>query len=507
MPRDPIHMRLFSAFIFILFALRADAQSAAVGLDPDMILKPGESVSEKIRKKLFLRLEVDRTTAYVGQPISVAYKLYTCLNSESRVTRRPSFSGFSVIEAGEKEPDKPVDVLIDGTEFQVYTLRKVQLFPLRDGRFLLESIEVDNTIKFLRGDQLRDGGSMDEMIRLLDVDNTLPEDRWVSEKLTLSTEPLRVEIKPLPELSGNPHFKGAVGRFSLRTAVSPDSLQAGQSGIFTMIIEGSGNIPVMGIPDVAWPAGVEYFEPEIMEDYDTNHSGKSSRKVMKYPFSISDTGRCIFPPVMMSVFDPKAGSFSMIRSDSVSVHVLPAADDIQISEPDKSLTGGSNAGEMGKNLLRIFAMLIPAVVVIVVLWRKRGKRSDDRQHIEADQPMSGSFTDPFADERRPKIRTLEQSGILLRKGSVKEAYIGIEEVLRAELSERHGISLGETMGGMRDLLLSQGISLNAARDLVGFMQHCQEKIYAPFTDGQQAESDLVLAATWLTFLQASKKIG
>jgi len=146
-------------------------------------------------------------------------------------------------------------------------------------------------------------------------------------------------------------------------------------------------------------------------------------------------------------------------------------------------------------------------VVIVVLWRKRGKRSDDRQHIEADQPMSGSFTDPFADERRPKIRTLEQSGILLRKGSVKEAYIGIEEVLRAELSERHGISLGETMGGMRDLLLSQGISLNAARDLVGFMQHCQEKIYAPFTDGQQAESDLVLAATWLTFLQASKKIG
>lgn len=497
-------MRFFSACIFILFALGVYAQSTVGGLDPDMILRPGESVSEKIRKKLFLRLEVDRTTAYVGQPISAAYKLYTCLNSESRVIRRPSFSGFSVIEAGEKEPDKPLDVLIEGKEFQVYTLRKVQLYPLREGRFLLESIEVDNTIKFLRSDRLREGGSMDEMIRLLDADNRLPDDHWVSEKLILSTEPLAVEIRPLPELSDNRYFKGAVGRFSLRTAVSPDTLQAGQSGIFTMIIEGSGNIPVMGIPDVEWPAGVEHFEPEITEDHDLRHSAKSSRKVIKYPFSISDTGRCIFVPVMMSVFDPEAGSYYMIRSDSVSVQVLTAAASIRIPVSDTSLTGGSNDGGKDKSLSLLLAMLIPAVVGIYILWRK-WKKSSARHYIEADGSMLEPVMHQSTTESKRKPRTLELSGVLLRDGSIKEAYVIIEEVLRAELSERYGISQVETLVGVRDRLVEQGFLMDTARDLVGFMQHCQEKIYTPFTDGQTAELDLHHAGEWLSFLQAPKK--
>lgn len=506
MPGYPIHMRLLSACIFTLFALGVHAQSTDRGLDPDMILRPGESVSEKIRKKLFLRLEVDRTTAYVGQPISAAYKLYTCLNSESRVTRRPSFSGFSVIEAGEKEPDKPIDVLIEGTTFQVYTLRKVQLFPLREGRFLLESIEVDNTIKFLRGDQLREGGSMDEMIRLLDADNRLSEDHWVSEKLTISTEPLVVQIKPLPELSGNSSFRGAVGRFSLRTAVSPDTLQAGQSGMFTMIIEGTGNIPVMGIPNVEWPAGVEYFEPEITEDHDLRHSGKYSRKLIKYPFSIADTGRCIFVPVMMSVFDPEAGSYSMIRSDSASVYVLTAAANTRIPEPDKSLTGITNDGKKDKSLSLLLAMLILAVVGIYILWRNR-KKSNARQHIDADESMLEPLMHQFVGEPKGKPRTLELSGILLRDGSIKEAYVVIEDVLRAELSERYGISQGETLLVVQDRLVAQGFSLDAVRDLVVFMQHCQEKIYTPFSVDQSAVLDLDEAGKWLLFLQASKKNG
>ena len=500
----PLHMRLFSAYFFTLFALGVHAQSTVGGLDPDMILRPGESVSEKIRKKLFLRLEVDRKTAYVGQPISAAYKLYTCLNSESRVTRRPSFSGFSVIEAGEKEPDKPLDVLIEGTAFQVYTLRKVQLFPLREGRFLLESIEVDNTIKFLRGEQLSQGGSMDDLIRLLDADNRLADDHWVSEKLTLSTEPLVVEIKPLPELSGNPYFKGAVGRFSLRTAVSPDTLQAGQSGIFTMIIEGSGNMPVMGIPDVEWPAGVEHFEPDITEDHDLRQSGKSSRKVIKYPFSISDTGRCIFVPVMMSVFDPEAGSYSMIRSDSVRVHVLTAAASIRIQVSDTSLTGGSNDGEKDKSLSLLLAILIPAIVGIFILWRNR-KKLNARQHIQADESMLEPVMHQLSTEPKRKPGTLELSGVLLRDGSIKEAYVIIEEVLRAELSERYGISQVETWVGVQDRLVAQGFLMDTARDLVGFMQHCQEKIYTPFTDGQTAESDLHHAGKWLSFLQTPQK--
>ena len=59
----------------------------------DMILHAGESVQQKIKNNLFVRLEISKTSVYVGEPLVATYKLYTRLNSESRVTRRPSFSG------------------------------------------------------------------------------------------------------------------------------------------------------------------------------------------------------------------------------------------------------------------------------------------------------------------------------------------------------------------------------------------------------------------------------
>src|SRR5258708_12382243 len=59
-------------------------------VDRDFVLRPGENVKEKIRKNLFLKVQVDKTSCYVGEPIVATYKLYSRLTSQSRVTNRPS---------------------------------------------------------------------------------------------------------------------------------------------------------------------------------------------------------------------------------------------------------------------------------------------------------------------------------------------------------------------------------------------------------------------------------
>ena len=67
-------------------------------VDRDYVLKPGENVKDKIRKNLFVKVQVDRNTCYVGEPIVATYKLYSRLSSESRVTKRPYLNGFSVYD-------------------------------------------------------------------------------------------------------------------------------------------------------------------------------------------------------------------------------------------------------------------------------------------------------------------------------------------------------------------------------------------------------------------------
>jgi len=55
-------------------------------------LKPGENAADKIQKDLFIKLDVSKTSCYVGQPIIVSFKLYTRLRSESTITDAPSFN-------------------------------------------------------------------------------------------------------------------------------------------------------------------------------------------------------------------------------------------------------------------------------------------------------------------------------------------------------------------------------------------------------------------------------
>ena len=64
----------------------------------DYVLKPGENVMDKIHKNLFVKVQVSKTNCYVGEPIVATYKLYSHLNSESRVVKHPSLNGFSVYD-------------------------------------------------------------------------------------------------------------------------------------------------------------------------------------------------------------------------------------------------------------------------------------------------------------------------------------------------------------------------------------------------------------------------
>jgi hypothetical protein len=64
----------------------------------DFIIKKGENLSDKIQKNIFIKVDVNKNSCYVGEPVVVTYKLYTRLKSESSITKNPSFNGFSVID-------------------------------------------------------------------------------------------------------------------------------------------------------------------------------------------------------------------------------------------------------------------------------------------------------------------------------------------------------------------------------------------------------------------------
>jgi hypothetical protein len=290
--------------------------------EEDFMLRENEDADEKIKKNLLVKLLLDKTTAYVGEPIVATYKLYTRLRSESRVSKRPSMNGFSVYDMIEPYGASPVVEKLNGKSFMVHIIRKTQLIPLQDGSFELDPVELENNVRFLRSRNnsgLPPGKSSVEKMfdDLLDE----PNGNWEQHKITLSSAPVKIVIKPLP--SGAPAgFSGAVGRFSMQGLLKDSVVSTGDNASYELQIKGTGNLPLINAPDWSLPAGIDHFDPTVAEQINKTVSPMAGQKIFTYSFSTGKTGSIVLPAVEFSYFDVAAKQYKTLTTAAATLQVV-----------------------------------------------------------------------------------------------------------------------------------------------------------------------------------------
>ncbi len=184
----------------------------------------------------------------------VVYKAYSRLNANSQVVRRPSLTGFSVIEMVDSYDNRPEIEKIDGKPFFTHLIRKAQLFPLQAGTFTLDAAEVESTIYFYRNPE---SGISDDLQRLLErstVDQP-PAFTRVEHKAILKSKPFSISVKPLPEAGKPANFSGAVGQYNIALRLMKSQLQQGEPGKLQLMVSGNGNFPLVTAPSIEWPKG------------------------------------------------------------------------------------------------------------------------------------------------------------------------------------------------------------------------------------------------------------
>lgn len=294
--------------------LRFNLPDERVEADREFVLYPNESVSEKIKKNLFVKVEVSKKACYVNEPLIATYKLYSRLRSESRVVKRPSYNGFSVYDMVDPESDNPTIETVNGKQYNVHIIRKSQLFPLQAGNFVLDPVEVENTVRFIRAESEQD--------TYLEEYHD-PAAETVQHTLTISSNPVDIAVKALPALGQPMSFDGAVGKFTVSAALKFPEIKAGEANSLTMAIKGNGNLPMINAPSVEWPTAVEAFDPTAKEDLHPEVAPLSGTKTFEYLFTPKDTGTVVIPPVAFSYFDPRTNSYITDSTRSFSLRVAP----------------------------------------------------------------------------------------------------------------------------------------------------------------------------------------
>ncbi|MCO6496865.1 MAG: protein BatD [Chitinophagaceae bacterium] len=343
----------------------------------DYLLKPGEDAVEKIKKNIFIKMEADKSESYVGQPVVVSFKLYTRLRSETNITSAPSFNGFSVMDMD--VTGVPTETEINGKLFNCHTLRKVQIFPMQAGTFILTPIEFNNKVTFIKDDG-KHNVTTDPLLQLLQEfsDDRLSPDQLVTRSVELKSNELTLHVKPLPDKGVPPGFKGAVGKFSIETDLLKDQLTTDDAGTLQLTISGSGNLPLITAPEIKWQDGIDAFDAKIKENTDKNDVPVSGTKTFNIPFTISKAGDYQIPPVSFSWFNPETSTYQTATTEPISFHVSEGKGIASSGE------GGKTHEILSNQLSKIAGIALGIgglLLLFIVFNRRRKKKSTEIQAI------------------------------------------------------------------------------------------------------------------------------
>ena len=341
----------------------------------EYFLRPGEDPQQKIRENLFVKVQVDKRSCFVGEPIQATFKLYSRLQSRSDIVKNPGFYGFTVFDQVNLSDKESTVENIGGKLFDVHTVRKVQLFPLQSGTLYIDEMEVRNRVEFSRNavskkteQEIAEGMSVfEEQNEMLTAGSEVFESE-------MNTQPIAIMVKPLPAALRPETFHGAVGEFQVETYLDDQLLAVENKGVFLLKIKGAGNFMQIDAPQLNWPKGVEAFEPRVSDHLERGSYPLEGERVFQYPFVVSGKGAFLIPAVNFHYFNPDSGKYRQGVTTPTTFTVSRKA----MVQPGDIITPGKGS----RYLLWIiigFAVLIP---VILFLRRKKGigERSPSEPH-------------------------------------------------------------------------------------------------------------------------------
>jgi hypothetical protein len=270
----------------------------------------------------FIELIVPKREAYVGEIVPIVVKI--CLNPRVRFQQvgAPEINAQGLTMQKLEQAGRGTET-INGAMYDVVTF-KTAFTAARGGKFEIPPVEAKAlAILSRRSSSTRSPGQRPRSP--LDMFNMDPfDDPFFSSvigeprKLTLSSEPTSLEIKPLPP-NAPPSFSGAVGNFAMTSEVKPKTVQVGDPITVTSTIAGRGNFDRVDAPVISDEAGWHKYPPssKFEKDDEIGISGKKTFETVLSPNEKKET----VPPLLFSYFDPVKEQYVSLHSDAVPVQV------------------------------------------------------------------------------------------------------------------------------------------------------------------------------------------
>ena len=139
----------------------------------------------------------------------------------------------------------------------------------------------------------------------------------------MRSDPIEVDVLPLPT-SGRPaNFSGAVGKYALLAKADKASVARGDPISLEVTVSGAGNINTVGDPKVPELKGFKVYEPEIEKSASRAGDRIRGKKVFRYALIPEQEGTLVIRPFTFVCFDPEAKSYKTLKTKPLRITVTP----------------------------------------------------------------------------------------------------------------------------------------------------------------------------------------
>lgn len=353
----------------------------------EYFLQPGEDPYEKMGKNLFMKVQVDKTSCYVGQPVLATFKLYSRLESKSDIVKNPGFYGFTVQDVVNLNDHISATETVSGKPFDVHTIRIVQLYPLQAGLFTIDPMEVVNKVEFSKS--IVNKKTEQEIAEGVYEKSDLPAGRnTVTVENHISTEKIAIKVRPYPEAKKPPAFNGATGNFLIRSSLEKASLARNEEGGLIVTISGKGNFTQLSSPAIQWPKDIEGFDPVMKDSLDKIRVPLKGSRTFRFPFIAMRAGAYSIPAVSLTFFDPDSNNYKTVSTDPAEMNI--SDEEIKALQKKPSAPAAPNTED--RSTIWLYGSIF-LVVIVIILFQLRETKEEAANEQEIEKTASAVSTE------------------------------------------------------------------------------------------------------------------
>ena len=279
----------------------------------------GGDASGSDKGPVFLTAALGSPKAYVEQQVPYTLKLHLRTNVSDISLDLPETDELTFRQL---EKPKEYQAVYHGASYRILEV-SYGVMPLKPGRFRIPPARMGLTVYSARKRTPR--GLFDDPF----FGGALRTGR----PLTVSSEPLALEVLPFPEKEKPELFSGLVGKFTIEGTLSGSEVHVGDSVTLTVRLSGKGN--VSRLPDLKMPP-LDHFKTYADEPVFQTRAGAdglTGSKTMKWALVPDRAGLYTIFPFTISYFDPEAETYRTQKTQPLALKVLPGETQTLVTTP------------------------------------------------------------------------------------------------------------------------------------------------------------------------------